>query len=283
MNAKALLGLLGLVFIAVFLPVLWALALIWWNNPDYSHGLLIPLISGYLVWSQKDELKRAPVRPNGWGGPLVVASIILLMLGKGATLLGGGYGTGGLFFMWLAFIGAVGGLVLLLLGLEFSKLLALPLLYLVFMVPLPGRVFEMVTLPLQTYATGVTTAALQLFGIPALREGNLITLPTMTLGVVEACSGIRSLFTLLALAAAIALSLMTKMPVWQRVLLFLSAVPVAIVTNAFRVTATGLMAHTWGREAAQGFYHDFSGWVIFVSATFLLTAEIFLLTQIAKE
>lgn len=111
----------------------------------------------------------------------------------------------------------------------------------------------------------------------------MIHLPSMTLGVVEACSGIRSLFTLLALSAAIALTIVTRMHWALRVGLVLSAVPIAIVTNAFRVTATGFLSHYWGSEMAQGFYHDFSGWLIFLVAFGVLGLEAFLIGRLTEE
>jgi exosortase len=114
-----------------------------------------------------------------------------------------------------------------------------------------------------------------------LREGNVIVLPNMRLGVVEACSGIRSLFSLLALAAAVALVLMPSTPRWAKLLLVASAVPIAILTNSFRVTGTGILAHWWGPEVAQGFYHDFSGWIVFMVAFVLLAGENLLLHKLS--
>jgi exosortase len=173
------------------------------------------------------------------------------------------------------------GVVFLLLGKDVLAVLIFPIAYLVFMIPLPGGVFAMVTLPLQSYAASVTTSTLQLVNIPALREGTLIYLPSVTLGVTEACSGIRSLFTLLA--GTVALSYFACGRWWQHLLLVSSVVPIAILTNALRVTGTGLLAHFLGKEVAQGFFHGFSGLALLVMASFLLCAELLLLATIQGE
>jgi exosortase len=149
------------------------------------------------------------------------------------------------------------------------------------MLPLPESIFITITLPLQSYATMVTTSALQLVSIPILREGHLIYLPSVTLGVTEACSGIRSLFTLLA--GAVALSYFTLTLWWQRVLLVASVIPIAVLTNAFRVSGTGLLAHFWGAEVAQGFFHSFSGLALLIVASCILCAEIPFLASLPGE
>ena len=271
------LGLLGVSFAALFGLVFGDLFKIWWDDPNYSHGLLIPLVSGFLIWRQREELARIAVEPRAVGIAVLLLAIAMLVVGMAVDVLGGG--KGGLFVRGLATIMGLAGAVVLLTGWKHLKLLGLPLLYLLFMLPLPGRAFFAITLPLQSYATTVTTTVLRLWTIPVLREGNVITLPTMTLGVVEACSGIRSLFSLLALAVAMTLVFIPANQVGRRILFAASAVPIAILTNAFRVTATGLAAHYWGAEAATGFYHDFSGWIIFLTAFGLLSLELSMLNR----
>jgi exosortase len=149
------------------------------------------------------------------------------------------------------------------------------------MIPLPDRFFTMITFPLQLYATSVTTTALHALNIPALREGNLISIPSITLGITEACSGIRSLLTLLA--GGIVLSYVTQKHWWQRLILVGSVIPIAIVTNAFRVIGTGLLAHFFGTEVAQGFFHGFSGWVLLIMASLLLCTEVLLLAKLSED
>jgi exosortase len=263
----------------LYIPVLQELIRLWWADPNYSHGFLIPLIAGYLVWSRKDTLTKVTLQPSAWGALVVSLSLVLLVVGRAMEILGGGQGV--LFVKGFSLLLTCAGAVLWFLGTDHLTRLAFPLAYAVFMLPLPEGVFRAVTLPLQSYATSVTTAALQVVSIPTLREGNLIYLPSVTLGVTEACSGIRSLLTLLA--GAVALGYFTLRPWWQRVLLVSSVVPIAILTNALRVTGTGLLAHFWGAEVAQGFFHGFSGAVLLIVASCLLCAEVLCLTALPEE
>ena len=280
MNLPVLLigaGLLGLLYV----PVLADLWRVWWSNPTYSHGILIPFVAGYLVWSKRESLALTVAEPITWGGLILTIGLLLRICGEFVETVGAG--AGGLFVKGLSLILVLEGLVLFLLGKRDFWRLGLPIAYLFFMVPLPAGILAMLTLPLQNYATAVTTSVLQLLDIPALREGNLITLPSMTLGVVEACSGIRSLFTMLALAVAMVLLFTPDQRWWQQLLLVGSAVPIAVATNAFRVTSTGLLAHFVGGEMAQGFYHDFSGWLVFVVAFLLLCGETLLLSRLFSD
>jgi exosortase len=271
-----LIVLLGL----LYLPTFRELAQVWLDDPNYGHGFFSPFLAGCMVWSRRDKLDTLTVQPSAWGWLPLLSGLLLFIVGVAVEMVGGG--RGGLFTMGWSFILTLMGLVLLLLGRGFCKQMAIPLAYLAFMMPLPTGVFTAVTMPLQVYATSATTSALQLFGIPALREGTLIHLPAMTLGVVEACSGIRSLLTLLA--AAVALGFFThKLLRWQRLLLIGSAVPVAIVTNTFRITGTGVLAYFFGEGVAQGFFHGFSGWGIFFMAAVLLCAEVFALTRLTGD
>lgn len=205
----------------------------------------------------------------------------MLLLGEGLETVVAG--AGGLFCKGVSLIATLAGLVWLLFGRGVLRLLLLPIAYLFFMVPLPGGVFKLLTLPLQGYASSITTSFLQLIGIPALREGNLITLPSMTLGVVEACSGIRSVFSLLALAGAGAVVLIPDGRRRLRWVLFASAIPIAVLTNAMRVTGTGLVAHFRGADVARGFFHDFSGWLVFVVAFLVLLTLSFLLNGLTAD
>jgi exosortase len=273
---SSLIVLLGL----LYLPTFRELAQVWLDDPNYGHGFFIPFLAGCMVWSRREKLDTLTVQPSAWGWLPLLAGLLLFIVGVAVEMVGGG--RGGLFTMGWSFILTLAGLVLLLLGKDCCKQMAIPLAYLAFMIPLPSGVFTAVTVPLQVYATSATTSALQLFGIPALREGTLIHLPAMTLGVVEACSGIRSLLTLLS--AAVALGFFTrKLLRWQRLLLVGSAVPVAIVTNTFRITGTGVLAYFFGEGVAQGFFHGFSGWGIFFMAAVLLCAEVFALTKLTGD
>jgi exosortase len=214
-----------------------------------------------------------------WGAFALTIGLLCLLVGWSLEIIGGGRGA--LFIKGISFLLTCSGLTLLLAGKTFLAKIIFPLLYLIFMIPLPDGIFGLVTLPLQSYATTVTMSALQLFNIPALREGNLIHLPFLTLGVTEACSGIRSLFTLLA--GATVLSHLTVQRWWQHFILISSVIPIAIVTNTFRVTGTGLLAYFFGEGMAQGFFHGFSGWIILIIASFLLCMELLLLIRLSSN
>jgi exosortase len=158
----------------------------------------------------------------------------------------------------------LGGIILFLLGKEFYKILLFPLVFLVFMIPIPSVLMDRITFPMQLFASKVAAKSLYLIGIPVLREGNIIRLANTSLEVAEACSGIRSLISLLALSVIFAY--FSQKTAFKRVLLVLSTFPIAIIANAARVTGTGILAHYYGDKVAQGFFHGFSSWILFVVA-----------------
>ena len=231
----------------------------WANDDDYTHGFLILPLALYFVWDGRERLKGLPVKPSLWGAGLLAFGLLMLVVGSvGAEL----------FLQRSSFIVVLAGLVWLILGTAFLRELAFPLAFLVFMVPLPAIVMNAVAFPLQLFAAQTATFCMQAAGIPVLREGNVITLASTTLEVAEACSGIRSLQALLALGAVY--GYFTQKAAWKKWALVLLSVPIAIAANAFRVAGTGFLAHYWGAEMAQGFYHGFAGWIVFVVAFALL-------------
>ena len=197
------------------------------------------------------------LRPSsGWGGiGLIVFGILLLFLGNLATEF---------FTMRFSMLVVLGGIVLFLLGKEFSKRLLFPIAFLIFMIPIPSVLMDRITFPMQLFASSVAARSLYLIGIPVLREGNIIQLANTSLEVAEACSGIRSLISLLALSVVFAY--FSQKTTLKRVLLVLSTFPIAIIANAARVTGTGILANYYGDRVAQGFFHGFSGWILFVVA-----------------
>jgi exosortase len=252
-------GFLGLLFLVIlggiYAPVIPELLSDWWNDPNYSHGFLVPLFSGFFVWQRREALKILVPQGHWLGLPVLLAGIGTLILGD----IGAEY-----FLIRSSFIVIVAGLVLFHLGIEIFRLLLFPLAFLFFMVPLPAIVFNAIAFPLQGLAAQNAAWTLDLLGVPVLRDGNVIHLSLISLGVTEACSGIRSLISLLALATAWAyLSLSGG---WSRVLLVLSAVPITVIANAGRVVMTGLIGQWFGLKYAQGFFHSFSGWIIFLVA-----------------
>ncbi len=243
----------------LYYPVFTHLARQWWDDENYSHGFLIPLMSAYFVWDRRQRLRVLADTPSSLGLALLVIGVALLLLGNVAAEL---------FIMRASLLVTLPGLVVYFLGREHLKALAFPILYLIFMIPPPAIIFNAIAFPLQLFASRAATGTLQLLDIPVLREGNLITLANAALDVAEACSGIRSLVTLLALATALAY--FTQRGFWRAGALVVSAVPIAIVANASRVAGTGLLAHHYGPQVAQGFFHTFSGWLLFLVAAVLL-------------
>lgn len=264
-------GLLVVAFLSLYAAVLPALVMDWFADPDYSHGFLVPVLSGYFVWQRRQTLAALAVQPCWWGLAVLLIGVCGLLLGNIAVEF---------FLMRTSMLVVLTGLVLYLLGWHYFRVLCFPIAFLLFMIPLPAILLNTITLPLQMRAAEVATFALHLVQIPVYREGNMIFLLHTTLEVVEACSGIRSLVSLLALAVVCAT--ITQRQVWKQWGLVLSAVPIALTANALRIWGTGVMAHVYGTQLAEGFYHTFAGWLIFVVAFALLLAESFLLSVFCR-
>jgi exosortase len=233
----------------------------WYEDPNYSHGFVVPFIAGYFVYEMRQELYGTDVQPWWPGFLLFACGILQLVVGWLATEY---------FTMRSSLVVALAGLVLLLFGTRLFRLLALPLAYLFFMVPLPYILYDMVAFPLKIFVTKVSIAFLKLCGVVVLREGNVIQLPTTTLEVADACSGIRSLISLLALG--VAYSFFIKITPLRRWVLVLAAIPIAVCANAVRVIGTGFLAQYWGARAAEGFFHEFAGLAVFVVAIALMVS-----------
>lgn len=255
----AALGLVCSVTFIVYLPVVTSLVRQWASDDNYSHGFLVVPFAAYFAWLRRRELSALAIQPH-WTGLVVTA-------GSLAVLLAGRLGAE-LFLARISLIGLIVGTVLFLYGARHFRALAFPIAFLLLMIPLPAVVFNQLAFPLQLLASSAGEAVLSASGVPVLREGNVLVLPTTTLEVVEACSGIRSLVSLLTLA--IILGKLTEPRLWARVVLALLALPVAIAVNAARVAGTGLAVEWISPQAAEGFFHEFSGWVMFVVAFALL-------------
>ncbi len=250
---------LSLLILFLYKDILAALVRQWWNDPDFSHGFFVPVLAAYLIWQKREALASLPVKPSWWGLAVMIGAVGILLLGVfGAEL----------FLSRSSFIFLLAGLVILFFGWDHFRALIFPWCFLFLMVPLPTLVMNQVTLPLQFFASSLAASLLGLVGVPVLRDGNVIQLPTMSLEVVEACSGIRSLVSLITLAVVYAYLLEKNKAI--RVLLVLAAVPIAIVANGFRIMGTGLTGMYWSPDKAQGFFHEFSGWLIFVISLLLL-------------
>lgn len=254
---QVLLPSLGLAVILALLywPALRDLSAQWWDDANYNHGFLIPLFSGFLIWRERRQLRAIPPSGSALGLPVLLGGIALLLLGDiGAEN----------FLTRSSLIVILAGLVLFLTGRATFRAVLFPLAYLFFMIPLPGILFYAITFPLQQIAAEQAAWTLDLLGVPVLLDGNIIHLSQISLGVTEACSGIRSLISLLAGAAAWAYLML---PVgWSSVCFVLAAIPITILANAARVVATGLIGQWFGVEYASGFFHEFAGLVVYVFA-----------------
>jgi len=245
--------LIGALMAAVYYRVLAELVMTWWRNPDFSHGFLVPIFASYLVWVKRKALLHKGVAPT-WSGIAVVAlGFVVLLLGV--------YGAA-VFVSRVSLVIVLTGLVLCFGGWQFLKELRFALLVLFLAIPLPAIIFNEITLPLQIMASKLASHLLPLFGVPVLREGNVIELPSIKLEVAQACSGIRSLVSLFTLAVFYGYFL--EKSFLRRAVLALASIPIAIAANAVRIFGTGLCVQYWDPEKALGFFHDFSGWVMFL-------------------
>jgi exosortase len=231
----------------------------WVQDSNYSHAFLVPLFAGFLVWERRQEWMTKPVRPEFIGIFLIFGAMALLLVGTlGAEL----------FLSRVSFVLLLGGLALYFAGWPVSKTLFAPWLVLFLMIPLPVIVFNQIAFPLQTLASHLASSVLTVMHVPVVREGNVISLPSITLNVVEACSGIRSLMSLATLA--LMYGLVAERRNWMRILLVLFAIPAAVGANALRIVGAALLGQYAGPQYADGFFHAFSGWLIFVLTMGLL-------------
>ena len=272
----------------------------WWTDENYSHGLLIPFVVGYFLWSQQDRLARAAGRPSMiWGLGAAVLGLLALWAGTAGAEL---------YLQRLSLVLMLAGVVLYFWGFRLLRLMFVPLFLLLLALPIPSIIFNKIAFPLQLFASRCAVWAMTMFDIPVLRQGNVIELmplgarETKKLEVVEACSGIRSLMTLLTLAVVFAyfthprdqdgngdgdgdgggnqpedrgilssaVRHLRSYGFWRSAIIVASAVPIAIFTNALRVSGTGVLARYYGTRVADGFFHSFSGWVIYIVAFLLL-------------
>lgn len=248
-------------FLVLYWGVLVKLVHDWATDDNYSHGFFIVPIALYFAYERLDRLKRTDRRPSILGLIVIVGSLAVLTTGiLGAEL----------FLTRISIIGLLVGTTLFIGGWPVLRVLALPLGFLLLMIPLPAIIFNQIAFPLQLVASKFGEWTLHALSIPVLREGNVIILPNTTLEVAEACSGIRSLISLLTLG--IVIGYFSDARTWTRVAVALATVPVAIVANGARVAGTGVAAYRYGPAAAEGFLHTFSGWLVFIVAIALLFA-----------
>jgi len=230
----------------------------WWHDPNYTHGFFVPVFSLFLLWERRAKLATLRIDPAWSGMVILVFALMTLVVG---TIKSG-------FFLYrVSVLLFIAGMVVFLAGWKHLAAISFPLAFLFLMIPSP-TLMEQITFPLQIIASKTASFLLMLAGVPAIREGNIILLPSAQLEVAEACSGIRSLFSLLTLTIVYGHLAETKIGV--RVLLAFMAVPISVFANALRIAFTGLMVEGWGVERAQGTIHALSGWLVFVASLGLI-------------
>jgi exosortase D (VPLPA-CTERM-specific) len=256
----------------LFWDGLWLLGAWWTTDPEYSYCILIPPVAAFLIWQQKDRLERMPFEGSWWGVGLVLLGGGLLVLGQLATIYT---------LVQYAYLVTLYGLALSFTGRRAFRLLAVPMLILAFMIPLPQFMLYNLSAKLQLLSSDLGVWFMRLFGISVFVEGNVIDLGGYKLQVAEACDGLRYLFPLMTLGFLIAY--FYKGALWKRVVLFLSSIPITIVMNSWRVGTIGVMVEHWGIGMAEGFLHEFQGWMVFMLSAALLIGEVALLNRVGHE
>jgi len=262
---------IGAVIVACYAGVLSHLAARWSAEANYSHGFLVPFISGWLLWHRRELLNgvRAPIRARWLGIVLIALSVLVRLLAAylGFTLAEA-----------LAFILCIAGVTVFVGGYAALRWAWPAIVFLLFMIPLPGALAGRLSGPLQHLATLGSTYVLQTLGIPAVASGNVICLTRGRIGVAEACNGLGMLTTFGAVTAAAVFLL--KLSAWENAFVLASSVGIAMVANIFRIAATGVAQELIGVEFAEQVFHDFAGVVMVPLALLMLGAEILLLSKL---
>ncbi len=244
----------------------------WALDPMYSHGYLVPGFALLLLWFRRDRLADGPLNPSWWGLLPILAAVGMRLTGTYV------------YFVWLeeiSLLPCLAGLVLMAGGKQAWRWAWPAIGFLFFMIPLPYRISAALTGPLQQVATLASTFLLQTLALPALADGNVIRLNDQEINIVEACSGLRMLVVFFALATAVALVL--RRPLWEKIVLVGSALPIALVVNVLRITATGVLFETLGSEWARAVFHDLAGWLMMPVGLLFLGLELKLLTHLVLE
>lgn len=287
--------LIGLVLAFLYAGVLTKLGKDWWTDENYSHGLLVPFVIGFIIWLEFEDFEKITETPKfRLGGGVILLALLML--------LGGTLGAE-LFVQRVSFVLMLGGIVVYFFGTRILQFLVVPFVLLLLSIPIPQILFNKIAFPLQIYASQIAVWGIRLFEIPTIRKGNVFEIlprgatQVIALEVVEACSGIRSLMTLMTLALILAYFTRTKrefggsgwlnflkdFDVWRALILMFSAIPIAVLTNAARVTATGVLTYYYGKQATEGTLHDALGWLVYIVALGLLILLNFALQFIFRK
>jgi len=247
------------VFILIFHKAILKLISDWTIDPNFSHGFLIPFVALYMVWYKKNELSLLPEKSSNYGLLVIIFGMLVHFAGNVGSEL---------FLMRFSMIITIAGIVIYYYGSAVFKKVLVPIAYLILMIPLPSIIWNKLAFPLQLFAARLSAESIMFLGIPVLREGNILHLANTSLEVIDACSGIRSLTSLLALTGLFAY--LAPLGAVKKWVLFLSAIPIAVLVNVIRLTITGAMAAWISPETAHGFLHDMSGLIIFGAALALV-------------
>lgn len=251
--------LITILLLSIYFHIALKLVTDWYQIADYSHGFLVPFFAAFILWDKRQVIAQTPVTPSWAGLPLVLLGILTVFFGV--------YGAE-LFLSRISFVLIVAGMIWMFFGPAILREVRLPLAVLLLAIPFPEIIFNQITFPLQLFASRVASGILPLLGVPVFREGNVIQLPVMKLEVAQACSGIRSLMSLFTLAVFYGYFL--ERTTGRRWFLALASIPIAVAANALRIVGTGLCVQYWDPAKGEGFFHEFSGWVMFViSLSFL--------------
>ena len=244
----------------------------WDSSEEYGYGYMIPVITLFLIWQRKDKLYVLPFTGSWAGVLLLICGLAIIFVGQLSALHS---------VTQYGFVITVLGAAYAVLGTTAFKTIVVPLLLLFLMVPLPTFVFNNLSSQLQLISSEIGVAVIRLFAISVNLEGNVIDLGTYKLQVVEACSGLRYLFPLVALS--IIASYFYQAPVWKRLVIIVSSLPITVLMNSFRIGMIGVLVEYYGIEQAEGFLHDFEGWIVFMACVALLVAEMWLLSRIGDD
>jgi exosortase len=247
------------IWLFTFYPIYSELFSVWMYRSNSSHGSLAPVISVILIWQKRKELIQEKISSNAWGAVILIASISLYIIAYAGAIA---------VICRAMIVFSLIGLILFNFGKRIFKIIAFPLFFLIFIVPVPESVYGMVAFPLQLFATKVSAFLIKAASIHVLREGNILYISNTSLEVAEACSGLRSMTSFIMLSFLFAY--LMKKSMRNRILIVLSAIPLALLTNIIRVTGTGILAHFYGDQAARSFLHEFSGLAVFALGFIML-------------
>lgn len=262
----------ALVLTAMFSDGLDRMVQQWEGKAEYSYGYLVPFITLFLIWQKSDVLRRLPFR-GSWAGIAVVAFGVLLFIAGNLSVL---YSV-----IQYSFLIVLAGSVLSMVGWPAFRVIAVPLFVLAFMIPLPDFLYGGLSQHLQLLSSQIGVWFLKECGVSVFLHGNVIDLGVYKLQVEEACDGLRYLFPLMTFGFITAYFF--KAPLWKRAVIFISTIPITVLMNSLRIAVIGVTVNQWGQRMAEGFLHQFEGWVVFMVCLTMLFAEMWLLARIGKD